>query len=132
FQKEIRNKVIGFGGHVRITNFDTNTSYEGKPVSIKQDFFPALDGMKEIRHIQVFATKAGIIKSGNEMEGIVLKGIGSDFDWNFFRNKIIEGKPFTVSDSGITKNVLISKYTAQKLKLKTGDKLVTYFIQKPP
>lgn len=132
FQKEIRNKVIGFGGHILIANYDSNSSYEVKPIDKKQDFYPSLNTFSGVKHIQIFATKAGIIKTNDAIEGIVLKGIGSDFDWNFFKNKIVEGNPFLVNDSLKSNAVLISKYTAQRLKLKVGNDLLVYFIQQPP
>lgn len=132
FQKEIRDKVIGFGGHILITNYDSNSSYEVKPIDKKQNFYPSIDTFPGVKHIQIFATKAGIIKTNDAIEGIVLKGIGSDFDWNFFKNKIIEGNSFLVNDSMKSNAVLISKYTAQRLKLKVGNDLLVYFIQQPP
>ena len=132
FKKEIQDKVIGFGGHIQITNYDSNSSYEVKPVEKKQSFYPALNKLSGVKHIQVFATKAGIIKTENDIEGIVLKGIGSDFDWGFFQNKIIEGGGFTVIDSVKNNDIIISKYTSRKLKLKVGDNLIFYFIQDPP
>lgn len=132
FQSEIRDKVIGFGSHIQITNYDFNSSFEPNPISKTQPFYPHLDTIPGIRHIQVYATKAGIIKTDKEIQGVVLKGIGSDFDWSFFKNKIIEGIHFQLSDTLKSNDILISKYIASKLKLKTGDDLIMYFIQRPP
>ena len=132
FQKEIRNKIIGFGGHIRISNFDSNSSFESKPVKKTQELFTAVENIPGVKHMQSFSTKAGIAKTKDEIEGLVLKGIGPDFDWSFFRDKITEGKMFELPDSSPSKGTLISTYTARKLKLKTGDKLVMYFIQQPP
>ena len=132
FQSEIRDKVIGFGSHIQITNYDFNSSFEPNPINKNQQFYPHLDTIPGIRHIQVYATKAGIIKTDNEIQGVVLKGIGSDFDWSFFKNKIIEGTHFQLSDTLKSNNILISRYIASKLKLKAGDDLIMYFIQRPP
>lgn len=128
FQKEIREKVIGFGAHVQISHYDANNSYESSPVSVQQPFYPSLQEEEGIRHIQVFAIKAGIIKTETEIEGVVLKGVGRDFDGTFFDDKLIEGKSIQISDAGKTNEVLISKTQADRLKLKTGDDLVMYFI----
>jgi len=128
FQKEIRNKVIGFGGHIIISNYDENVSMESSPVSINQKFYPSLSQEEGIDHIQVFATKAGIIKTDEEIQGVVLKGVGSDFDWSFFNDKIIKGKSFKVSDTGKTNDILVSEYVASQLKLDTGQSLLMYFI----
>ncbi len=129
FQKEIRDKVIGFGSHIQISNYDNNESYEGTPINRHQSFIPVLNKNPSIRHIQCFATKAGIIKTKDELQGVVVKGIGSDFDWNFFKKNIIAGKPFIVSDSVKSDKILISKYHSEKLKLKLNDSLIIYFIQ---
>lgn len=129
FQKEIRDKVIGFGSHIQITNYDNNESFEGTPIDRNQSFLADLKKNSAIRHIQSFATKAGIIKTKSELQGVVVKGVGSGFDWNFFRKNIIAGEPFTVTDSGKSDKILISKFHAEKLKLNLNDTLIIYFIQ---
>lgn len=132
FKKEIRNKVIGFGAHIQILNFDSNTSFETQPISKNQTFYNEVSSAPGIKHIQIFATKPGIIKTKTDIQGIVLKGIGSDFDWSFFEKNIVEGDIFKVSDTVKTNMVLLSKYVATLLKLKVGDDFAMYFIQEPP
>ncbi|MBL4657245.1 MAG: ABC transporter permease, partial [Flavobacteriales bacterium] len=129
FKSEIRSKVIGFGSHIQITNFDSNSSYEPSPIDKEQHFYPSLSEVEGIRHIQIYATKAGIIKTGDEIEGIVLKGVGSDFDWDFFNSKIEEGKALNIVEESKSNDILISRYTADKLNLHVDDKLFMYFIQ---
>ncbi|HTX87453.1 MAG TPA: FtsX-like permease family protein [Bacteroidales bacterium] len=128
FQKEVRDKVIGFGSHILVTKYDENSSLEPKPVSVHQEFYPSIEKHKGIRHIQVFATKAGIIRTHDQIEGAVLKGIGRDYDWSFFRDKIIRGSILHLPDSGKSNDVLISKTLASLLKLKLNDDLRMYFI----
>lgn len=128
FQQEIRNKVIGFGSHLRIMNFDSNRSYEARPISKNQDFYPGIENIDGIRKIQLYALKAGIIKTDDQIQGVVLKGIGSDFDWSFFEDKLEEGEKFIVSDTMISNKVLISRQLASLLKLNVGDDLRMYFI----
>jgi len=132
FKSEIRSKVIGFGSHIQISNFDSNSSFEPTPIDKDQAFYHYIDTINGIRHIQVFATKAGIIKTKDAIQGIVLKGIGSDFDWKFFESKIVQGSAFKVVDSVKTNDVIISKYTAKKLKLNIDDDIIISFIQKTP
>jgi lipoprotein-releasing system permease protein len=132
FKGEIRRKLIGFGSHIQIINYDSNSSYETMPISRHQPFLPFIDSLPGIQHIQVFATKPGIMKSKNEIQGAVVKGIGSDFDWHFFRENLTEGESFEVNDSVPTNNVLISRYMARMLKLKPGDKFAMYFIDERP
>lgn len=132
FQSEIRDKVIGFGSHIQITNFDSNSSFESSPLNKNQEFYSFLKNTDGIKQIQVYATKAGIIKTDADIEGILLKGIGSDFDWSFFRNKIIDGNELNITDRNKNNGILISKQTAAKLKIKKYDDLLIYFIQEPP
>src|SRR5512133_935939 len=74
FKKEIREKVVGFGSNIQITNFDSNISFETEPISDSQPFIPKIKNLPGIKHVQVFATKAGIIKTDEEIQGVVLKG----------------------------------------------------------
>jgi len=132
FKQQIRNKIVGFGSNIQILNFDSNLSLETVPISDTQPFIPGIRDMDGIRHVQVFATKAGIIKMSEAIQGVVLKGIGSDFDWKFFESNIVDGSVFTVTDTGRTNQVIISKKISDMLRLKTGDSFAMYFVQDPP
>ena len=132
FKKQIREKVVGFGSHIQIMNFDSNISYETSPISSRQNFAEKIRKIPGIRHIQVFGTKAGIIKTDEEIQGVVLKGIGSDYDWTYFSSNIVEGSVFTVSDTGWTNQVIISRKLSDMLNLKKGDSFSMYFVQDPP
>ena len=128
FQTEIRNKVIGFSAHIQIDNFDENASYEASPVSMDQPFYPELDKVDGIKHIQVFTLKAGIIKTDDQLQGIVLKGIGPDYDWGFLKEHLTSGSIFQVNDTMASRELLISGIISQKLKLKIGDEVRMYFL----
>lgn len=128
FKKEIRDKVIGFGSHIQIVNFDTNTSFETIPVYKNQSWLGKLNDLKEVKHVEVFATKPGIIKSDTEMTGMVLKGVGTDFDWKFFRENLVAGSIFSVNDTVESDKVLISKQIASLMKLKVGDPVYCFFL----
>jgi lipoprotein-releasing system permease protein len=132
FKQQIREKVVGFGSHIQVMNFDSNISFETTPISDKQDFIPKIKEIPGISHIEVFATKAGIIRTDEDIQGVVLKGIGSDFDWSYFKSNMVDGSAFTVSDTGRTDKVIISKKIADMLRLKTGDSFAMLFIQDPP
>ncbi len=132
FQQEIRDKAIGFGSHIQITHFDYNISYEPRPISKNQPFYPDLKEEPGIRHIQIFATKAGIMKAGDEIHGTVLKGVGKDFDWSFFDKMIIEGQPITLEEDNISNEIIISRSVADLLNLSLEDDVILYFIQEPP
>jgi lipoprotein-releasing system permease protein len=132
FKKQIREKVVGFGSHIQIMNFDSNISFETTPINDTQKFIPKISKIPGIEHIQVFATKAGIIRTDEDIQGVVLKGIGSDFDWSYFKSNMVDGSVFTVTDTGRTDKVIISKKIADMLHLKTGDSFSMLFIQDPP
>jgi lipoprotein-releasing system permease protein len=132
FKQHIREKVVGFGANIQIVNFDSNLSFETAPINEVQDFIPKIKQIPGIRHVQVFATKAGIIKTNDEIQGVVLKGVGSDFDWSYFRSNMVDGNVFTVNDSSRTDNVIISKKIAGMLKLRKGDSFIMHFVQDPP
>jgi lipoprotein-releasing system permease protein len=95
---------------------------------MRTPFYPNLEKVKGIRHIQIFANKAGIIKTKDQIQGVVLKGIGQDYDWSFFKDKIIEGSYIHLPDTGKTNDILISKSLASILKLKLNEDLRMYFI----
>jgi len=132
FKTEISNKVIGFGSHIQIVNYDTNISFETAPINKNQAFFSDIKNLKGIKSLQEFAIKAGIIKTKTDIQGIVLKGVDKSFDWSFFDENMVDGSSFRVSDSSKINDIIISKYIANLLKLKVGDKIATYFIQDPP
>jgi lipoprotein-releasing system permease protein len=130
FQEEVRNKLIGFDSHIRITNYDNNVSDEPLPISSNQDFLKHLKTNPDIKHIQQFATKSGIIKTKIDNEAVLLKGIGKDYDWSFINSNLKEGKSFVVSDTGVSRNIVVSKHLADKLTLRLNDKMVVYFLTK--
>ena len=151
FKNEITNKVTGFGSHIRIGSFDNNQSYEENPIPRNQKFYAELKKDSRIKNMHVFATKAGIIKTNGELQGVVLKGIDNDFDNSFFKDKMAEGSFSFFSDSTKTSpltpllqreekqsansnntQLIISKKIASLLNVKLHDNLVIYFIQQPP
>jgi len=132
FKKQIREKVVGFGSNIQIVNFDSNLSFETAPIHEGQSFIPKIKKIPGISHIQVFATKAGIIKTDEEIQGVVLKGVGSDFDWSYFESNFVDGEIFTVSDSVRTEKVVISKKISDMLRLRIGDSFAMHFVQDPP
>lgn len=132
FKKEIRDKVIGFGSHIQITSFANTASYDTKPVRLSDSLLSVLQSNPNIEHIESYATKPGIIKTDTDFQGVVLKGVGENYDWSFFKDNMIEGDVFQPSDSTVANQAIISKYIADRLHLKLGDSFFSYFIQDPP
>lgn len=128
FKGAITDKVIGFGAHIQITSFGLNRSFEAAPVSIDQPFYPNLSDSSGIRHIQVFGTKSGLIKTEDQIQGIVFKGIWHDFEWSFFEKNIVEGAPVRIDPDAMTEQVLISKRLADKLEFGLADAVRVYFL----
>jgi lipoprotein-releasing system permease protein len=157
FQKTITDKVFGFWGHVQVTNASLQLTNELKPIELPQAFYPIPEKWKKpasyvepmaflgyevpgyqvrkqtqggVRHVQSVATIAGIIRSKNEIEGIILKGVGADFDWTQLQKFILEGRPIKPrTDSSAPRDILISQQTADRLKIKVGSKFSVHFVQ---
>lgn len=126
-QKKVREKVVAFNGHITISNYDGNISNESViPISSTQEFYPDFKSVSGIDHIQKVASKFGVIRTETDFEGIVLKGVGRDYDWKYVEDFLIEGvlPSFEVETSN---EVLISSYLANRLKLQVGDKFQTIF-----
>ena len=128
-QQKIRDKAVAFNGHVTISNFDSNTSEESQvPISINQEFYPVFKDIEGIKHVQAVATKFGVIRTETDFEGVVMKGVGTDYSWNYFEEFLIDGKLPTYSDT-MNSDVLISQYLAKRLGFKVGDSFQMYFMK---
>jgi lipoprotein-releasing system permease protein len=128
-QQKIRDKAVAFNGHVTISNFDSNTSEESQvPISINQEFYPVFKDIEGIKHVQAVATKFGVIRTETDFEGVVMKGVGIDYSWNYFEEFLIDGKLPSYSDT-MNSDVLISQYLAKRLGFKVGDSFQMYFMK---
>jgi lipoprotein-releasing system permease protein len=119
-QQKIRDKVVAFNGHVTISNYDSNTSQESVfPISMNQEFYPEFKSVEGIKHVQAVASKFGVIRTESDFEGAYLKGVGADYDWEYFKEFLVEGN---LPDYTKNRNedVLISEYLANRLGFKVG------------
>lgn len=131
FQQEVRNKVIGFGSHVVVKPFDENESYETTPLPINAyTLAKKVSKVPGVRHVQPYAIKAGMFTTGEENDKIVIKGLSKNYDGAFLQSVLTDGKLIAIPDSAPSKDILISKYTANRLKVKTGDALLLFFVVK--
>ena len=131
-QQKIRDKVVAFNGHIEITNYDTNASDESQvPISIQQEFYPNFSNVEGIKHVQGVAKKFAVIRTETDFEGVVVKGVGSDYNWDYFKEFLVEG---CLPDYSKKRNeeILISSYLANRLQFKLGDKFQTLFGEKRP
>lgn len=132
FKNEIMDKVVGFGSCVNIVNRETGGNYETMPISSEQDFFPSIENEQGINHIQRYVMKPAILKSGADILGVIIKGVGSEYDFKFFEDNMLEGCAPKIIAGQKTDSMLISKRMSDLLNLKLGDKVVAYFVQDPP
>jgi lipoprotein-releasing system permease protein len=128
FKTEIRNKVIGFGSHIQIINFESRNSYENPPISKNQPFTSELKNISGVKSVQVFATKPGMIKTDESIQGIVLKGVDTDYNWSFFEKNLVDGVIPILNDTSRVNEILLSENISRLLKLKTGESAVLYFV----
>ena len=129
-QDRIREKISVFKGHIQITNYDNNTSENTQnPIAKSQDFYPDYSVLKGVTKVQPFATKAGVIRTEKDFEGVVLKGVDENYDWSGIEEYLIEGEIPKIIEKNIGKEVLISKLLADRLGLKVSDEFDMYFIK---
>lgn len=128
FKREIINKITGLTTHIAIGNINVNSSNEPEPVSVSNDTLKMLHDLPFVKHIQRTAFKSGILKTDTENEGVVLKGVGPDYDFTFIKEHLISGRlpGFKVNES--SKDILISDALSKKLDLKLNGKMLVYFI----
>lgn len=132
FQGTVSERVFGFTGHFQVQRFQMSNAFEEAPFSLNSDFVQNSKKLPFLTKIQSFAHKAALIKGDQEVEGILMKGVGKDFDTLAFSQYLIEGRMLHLPDSGVSNEVLLSKFIANKLLLKVGDKVTMYFVQDPP
>ncbi|MCS4436742.1 ABC transporter permease [Aquiflexum gelatinilyticum] len=132
FQDKISEKVFSFTGHYQVQKFVSGNTFEESPTSKNSDFYKEHTKNSLISHVQVYAHKPGLLKGDEEVEGVLMKGVGPDFDTMGFQNSIIEGRFIQFSDSAASNEILVSRKIADKLKLEVGERITMYFVQEPP
>ena len=129
FKQEVRDKIVGFGAHLQVSNLNAMTFYESLPIPVDSTLWHALKADADISHVQRYSTKAGMIKTADAFQGILLKGVGPEYDASFLKEHLCEGEFPSFSDTTSSNKVVLSRALADKLKLKLGDKIDTYFFQ---
>lgn len=154
FKHEISDKIFGFWGHIHITDTQMSRSYESIPISKNQKFYPSLDTIGQVEYItdeyfddegnllttteftkggvskiQSFTYLPGIISTKSQFEGIVLKGIDENYDWNFIANYLTKGNVIDPEAfaSG-ERQIVISSQSANRLSLDVGDEFIVHFV----
>ena len=129
FKREVREKILGYSGQIRITSFANTGALETAPISIDQDFYTGEQKLPGVRHIQVYARRAGIIRTPSDFEGLVFKGVSADYDWHFFRDYLVAGHIPRYSVRGLQDSVLLSRDVARDLRFAPGDHFNMFFLR---
>ena len=129
FKHQVRDKVVGLGSDITVANFDSQQSYQTIPVVANDSVLRLLSAVKGVKHVQRYSTKPGMIMTDDNFLGMVLKGVSHEYDLSFLKAHLVEGEMPVFSDTVASNRVLVSRTIADKLHLKTGDKIYTYYIE---
>ncbi len=134
YQRSIQQKIFLFGAHLQVSKFTNNRSLDDTSLPLNTPLFKAGTSIPGVVHMQAVATKPGILKTPDELAGVVLKGVGRDYNWNLLRESLVAGTvPEVGADTGNgSTQLLISQYMANQLKAKVGQSLPLYFLGNPP
>lgn len=129
FQDEIRNKVIGFGSHIQILNYDSQSAEQYEPIVFNEETFSLLDSVPGAKYIAPFCMKPGMLKTDDAFRGIVFKGVGSRYDYSFFRNHLVTGEIIPFQDTVSTNKLIISQSLSKQMNLSVGSSVYAYFFE---
>ncbi len=132
YKQQVSQKLSSFQSDIVINNLDLNLSYQSAPIQSNNDVEQFLNTKNGFKHFQKYAIKAGIIKTENDFQGIVLKGVDNQFDFNFLRESIVSGSIPKFDSNQMSNEIMLSASLANKLGFKVGDGIFVYFIQDPP
>ena len=128
FKNQVRDKVVGFGGHIQVLNH-VRSNEDVIPITVDSILTQELLATDGIRHVQQYTQIPGIILANGEYEGIMLKGVDSEYDLSFFTSSTVDGTLPQFTCDSASNAIVISRITADRLKLSSGDKVNIYFMQ---
>jgi len=131
FQDRVSQKVFSFWGHIRIQEKQPFKALIAEEIPIEKNdiLVAAIKQNPEIASIHPFATKYATLKTREEIEGVLLKGLDSSYDFSHFQQFLRNGRPIRFNDSTYSREIMISAYTASQLKLAVNDRILIYFIR---
>ncbi len=132
FQETVKTKVFRFTGHLLITKYTLSNATEEQPFELNTESVTEATHFPFIKHIQEYSHKSGLIKTEEEVQGVVLKGVGKSFDTLRLANYLLEGRFLHLPDSGYAREILVSKQIADKLNIQLHDEVTIHFFQNPP
>jgi lipoprotein-releasing system permease protein len=132
FQSTVKRKISDFSGDLIVRKYTLNNSKEEQPFSFNIDLYNHPEKFEFVDHVEEFSHKVGLIKTENEILGIILKGVGRSFDVNRFHKNMVSGQFIHFSDSGYAHEVVLSQVIADKINVKVGENIIVHFFQNPP
>lgn len=128
FKHQVRDKIVGIGADILVSGIDGAQLYQMKPIVGNDSLMQVFNQLPGVKHVQRYSSKAGMIMTSDDFYGMMLKGVGQEYDFTFLKNHLVEGEIPVFTDSVASNKVLLSQSVADKLSLKVGDKLYTYFV----
>ena len=129
FQSEIKNKVLGFGSHIQVINYDSQNAEQYKPIVFNQETFSVLDSVPGAQTVSPFCIKPGMLKTDSTFRGVMFKGVGERYDYSFFRNHLVDGEISSFPDTSNTGKLIISQSLSKQMSLKVGSDVYAYFFE---
>lgn len=131
FKRTIQQKIFAFGAHLQVVKFSGNASYDAPPIALNDPAFARIQALSDVRHVQGVTTKAGILQTNDDLSGVVMKGVGPDYDWQLFGESLVEGRlpnfDSSATASGYSTQLLVSRVIANQLKLRVGQSAILNF-----
>lgn len=129
FKHQVRDKVIGMGSDIVVSSIEGAQLYQMNPVVANDSLLSVIRDISQVSHVQRYATKPGMIMTADNFQGMIVKGVAQEYDWTYLKAHLQEGEIPALTDSVASNRVLVSRSMADKLSLKVGDKLYTYYIE---
>ncbi|MFY8019811.1 MAG: ABC transporter permease, partial [Bacteroidia bacterium] len=131
YQLQVRNKLIGFNSPIQVTHLDLNNSFESSPIEKDSVYEKLVSSQAGFLWIQSYSNKAGIIKTNEAFEGILLKGVSSNYNWEFIKEHLIAGEVLNEQENS-KPEIVLSAITAKRMQVKCGETILVYFVDDPP
>lgn len=128
FKHTIRDKVMGFGGHIQVHNALAYNDADPYIINCNDSLMKVIQSITGVSHIERYSMTQGILKTDDDFLGMAFKGVGQEFDTTFIRQHLVAGQIPHFTDSISNYQLLVSKMTADKLKLNVGDRIFAYFL----
>lgn len=130
YQRQVSEKIVGFASHFEIIDINSYSSPETYPLATDPAYVSEVRKTPGAVQVQRFSQKLGILKTEDDFAGVMLKGVGEDYDLDFIRKSIVEGKLPRFSGKEPSGEVVLSRTLAERLGLKVGDRVYSYYFSR--